>query len=145
MFGFNVYEKPVEQCFDYALQHKITHLEIDLNARHSLLRSFTPERIECLRRLTAQTGIQLSFHTPIDINLSGNYFIRRPYVKMLKAIMQLAHQLNAIHVTCHIGHFHDVKPWPWQRLRMLKRAAHCIDSVLEACGDSQVIVALENS
>lgn len=144
VFGFNVYQKPIEECIDYAHEHDIHHLELDLNAKHSQLHTFTPERIETIKQEAAKTSIKLGLHTPVDFNLAGNLFLRRPYIKTLKKCLTLAQQINACYLTCHIGHFHDAKPWPWQRRKMLQRVVNSIQSVIER-DDNEVVISLENA
>ncbi|MDP8245170.1 MAG: sugar phosphate isomerase/epimerase family protein [Candidatus Hinthialibacter antarcticus] len=145
VFGFNVYGRPVEDCFDYALQHSIRHLEIDLNAAHSQLHTFTLPRIELLNQFSQQTGIRYSFHADVDMNLAGNYFLRKPHIQDAKQCLEIAHQINAAHITCHLGHFSALKPWSWRRKQMLEQAARSIEKILRGFANSSVVLALENA
>ena len=55
--GFNVFEKPVEEYFTYAVQHGLNHLEIDLIKEHSVIETFTPQRILNLKELSQKYNI----------------------------------------------------------------------------------------
>lgn len=145
VFGFNVYDKPVEDYFDYALLHEIDHLEIDLNIAHSQLHTFTLPRIERLNQFSDQTGIRYSFHTDVDLNLAGNFFSRRSYIQNVLRCLEIAHEINATHVTCHLGHFNALKPWSWQRKQMLDQAARSIEKIAAGFSESAVVLALENA
>ncbi len=144
-FGFNVYDKPVEQWFDYALKHKIRCLEIDLNTPHSNLARFTPTRIKTLRDFSDQTNVRYSFHTDVDLNLAGNFFSRRKHVKHLYQSLSVANEINATYVTSHLGHFHSPRPWSWKRKRVLDQVVKSIEAILARTPDNQVKIALENA
>ena len=66
--GFNVFEKPIEEYFEYATEHGLNHLEIDLIKDHSLITKFTSKRIYSLKKLAKDYKITLSLHTPYTIN-----------------------------------------------------------------------------
>ena len=145
-FGFNVYEKPVEDYFQYAVEHNIGHLEIDLIKEHSILPTFTPKRIDQLRDFAEKNCIDLSFHAPYTLNLAERIpFIRKSHLAFIKKCLSVARSLNATHVTCHLGSFNGMTSWPWLRKQMLDKVIGSLNEINEYCQLCKVPLALENT
>jgi len=145
VYGFMVSEKPLEDYFDYALSHGIRHLEFDLRRKHSRLEAFTPERIECVRELSAVKGISLSLHPPFNINLCSSILpVRFYYKSYLKKCIRLAHRLGATHITLHLGNFHRSNNWADPRPLALERLCKVLGQILPGCETLGVVLALEN-
>jgi len=144
-FGFMVHESPVEQCIDYAVSHKIKHLELDLRQDHSLLKSFSPQRIVAVRERSRLAGISLSLHPPFNKNLCSKVpFVRMNHVHYLKKTIRLAHQLGAGHITLHLGNFYRFAVWASSRQNAIERLYKVIDKLLPYCETHRIILALEN-
>ena len=145
-FGFNVFENPVEEYFDYAAEHGIKHLEIDLIKDHSRLATFDPKRIRNLKKLSKDYNINLSLHTPYTIRLGDNKLnFRKKSIDYLIQCVIIANQINATHITTHIGFFYGMPIWRWFRQRELKRLILSLEQVLKYCERYQVKLALENA
>jgi len=144
-FGFNVVGKPVEEYFDYASKCDLAHLEIDLIKEHSFIETFDEERISNLRKLSENFGITLSLHTPYTINPSDKIpMIRDANIGYLKRCVLVAHELNATHVTTHIGYCNGLPSWTWMRQEALERLVANLREVLKDCQEFKVKLALEN-
>ncbi len=145
-FGFNVYEKPVEEYFAYTVEHDIRHLEIDLIKDHSIIQSFTSKRIARLREFSQDANIDLSFHAPYTLNLAERIpFIRKSNITLINKCLSLAHMTNATHLTCHLGTFHGLVSWPWLRKQMLDTVVQSINAIAENCRQWNIPLALENA
>lgn len=144
-FGFNVVGKPVEEYFDYASEHGLAHLEIDLIREHSFIETFDEGRVGNLRELSERSGISLSLHTPYSINPSDKIpMIRDANISYLKRCVLIAHKLNATHVTTHIGYCNGLPSWTRMRQDALERLVSSFKEVLEDCQELNVKMALEN-
>jgi sugar phosphate isomerase/epimerase len=144
-YGFMVSTKPVEDYFDYVLDHGIDHLELDLKKKHSLLESFTPERISRLREFSQKNGISLSMHPPYNMNLCSRIsYVRRQHVVYIKKCIMLAHQIGARYLTLHLGNFYRYAIWanPWEHA--MTRLFKVLRKVLPDCERYGVCLALEN-
>lgn len=144
-FGFNVVKKPVEEYFDYASKHGLTHLEIDLIKEHSSIETFTTKRISNLKKLSKKFGVTLSLHTPYTINPSDKIsMIRDANIAYLKRCVLVANKLDATHITTHIGNCNGLPSWTWMREEALKRLVTNFKEVLKDCKKFKVKLALEN-
>ena len=144
-FGFNVVGKPVEEYFDYASEHSLTHLEIDLIREHSFIETFDKERIDNLRKMSEKFKISLSLHTPYSINPSDRIpMIRNANIAYLRKCVSVARILHVTHVTTHIGYCNGLPSWTWRRQRALERLVLSFEEVLKDCQESEVKLALEN-
>ncbi|MQY61871.1 TIM barrel protein [archaeon] len=142
VFGFDVVRKSVEECFGYAAEYGLAHLEIDLIRGHSFIETFDAERINKLRGLSEQFGISLSLHTPFTINPSDKIpTIRDANIAYLKRCVSVAHELNATHVTTHVGYCLGVKP---SKQKALARLVANLKQVLQDCRKLEVKLAIEN-
>jgi sugar phosphate isomerase/epimerase len=145
IYGFMVARKPVEDCFDYALDHSIQHLEIDLKKKHSLLDTFTPKRIAGIREFSDRNCISLSLHPPYNMNLCSQFpWVRHSYIIYLKRCVQLAHALNAGYLTLHLGNFYRFAVWANPRHHALERLIKVLQKLLPVCEEYGVSLALEN-
>lgn len=144
-FGLMASLKPVEDYFDYAKEHNIRHIEIDLKKKHSQLKTFSTERIKNIREFSQANDISLSLHSPFNINLCSPVFIvRLYYTSFLKKSILLARQLHARHITLHLGNFHRSAAWDNPRENALERLCRVLKKVLPFCEEHHVILALEN-
>lgn len=144
-FGFNVFNKPPEEFFDYALRYNLKHIEINLTQDHSSLKSFTNERINNLTEWAESHDVRLSFHLPYHVNISDIIGrIRKNNITYLKEVVWLAGKLNATHITAHIGNFYWFPVEKWMRRQALIRFIKNLNMVLEYCEERDVILALEN-
>lgn len=142
VFGFNVVRKPVEEYFDYASEHGLTHLEIDLIKEHSYIETFDEKRINTLRRLSEKFGITLSLHTPFTINPSDQIpMIRDANIAYLEECVSAANKLDATHITTHIGYCLGFEQW---KKRALVRLVKNLKEVLKDCQKLKVKLAIEN-
>lgn len=145
VFGFMVHKDPVERCFDYATTHGFRHLEIDLTKKHSLIKTFTRDRIDHILRWCDDAGVSLSLHPPYRINFSTWFtLLRQVNLTILKKAIRLAHDLKAYHVTVHMGSFSRTVLWASQRPLALDRLVKGLDGVLKLCESLGVTLALEN-
>jgi sugar phosphate isomerase/epimerase len=142
VFGFDVVRKPVEECFGYAAEYGLSHLEIDLIRESSFVETFGAERISNLRELSEEFGITLSLHTPFTVNPADKIpAIRDASIAYLKRCVSVAHELDATHVTTHVGYCLGVKP---SKLKALTRLAANLRQVLHDCRKLEVKLAIEN-
>ncbi len=140
-----VFEKPVEECFEYAALHGFRHLEIDLVKKHSLVKTFTPSRIRQIRELCVLHNVELSLHPPYYMNFSAWFpLMRKAHFSQLRKSIRLAHQLGARHVTIHMGSFSRTTLWANQRRIALGRVLKGLHSILKLCEHHGIILALEN-
>lgn len=146
IFGFNAYEKPVEEYFNYALEHNMRHVEIDLIKDHSAPQTFTANRMQTIRSFCEANAIAVSLHVPYTLNLAERIgFLRKSNVAFFKKCLAVAHQLNATHVTCHLGKFSGIVSWPWLRTQMLDRVILSLRDILACCEEWHIPLALENA
>lgn len=145
IFGFMVHNHPLEYYFDYAIKYKFNHLEIDLNKKHSLVQTFTPERINRISQYCQEKDISLSLHPPHNINLCApNLVTRHRNVMFLKKCIHLASQLNAQYITLHMGSFHRTAAWSEPRQNALERLCRVLKKILPLCEKKGIQLALEN-
>jgi len=145
IFGFNVFVKPIEEFFEYVSRTGLEHMEIDLIAEHSYLETFTQERITNLKNLADEFQINLSLHTPYSINPSDRIEkIRNANITYLKGCVSLAEQLNATHITTHIGYYIGLQSSTERRLEALERLVLTLQEVIQRCEENNIKLALEN-
>jgi len=145
-FGFNIFDKPVEEYFDYAVEHGLNHLEIDLIKDHSLLETFTTDRIVHIRELAEQHRISLSLHTPYTLNPSDRRSgYRDETIAYLIRCIRLAKEMQALHITTHIGFFWGMPIIKRIRKNALNRLILSLKQVLVECELHKVSLALENA
>jgi sugar phosphate isomerase/epimerase len=142
IFGFDVVRKPVEECFNYAVEYNFSHLEIDLIRESSFIETFDSKRISNLKSLAEEFGITLSLHTPFSINPSDKIpLIRDATIAYLKRCVSIANELNATHITTHLGYCLGVKPL---KHKALTRLTENLKQVLHDCKKFNVKLAVEN-
>ena len=142
IFGFDVVRQPVEDCFDYASEHGLVHLEIDLIRESSFIETFDAERISNLRNLAENFDISLSLHTPFSVNPSDKIpTLRDATIAYLRRCVAVAFELNATHVTTHVGYCLGVKP---SKQKALNRLVGNLNQVLRDCQEFGVKLAIEN-
>lgn len=142
IFGFDVVRRQVEDCFEYATEHRLAHLEIDLIRKSSFIETFNAKRISNLKRLIDESGISVSLHTPFTINPSEKIpIIKDANIAYLKQCVKVAHELDATHVTTHVGYCLGVKP---SKQKALTRLALNLKEVLKDCRKYDVKLAIEN-
>ena len=145
-YGFNVFDKPVEEYFTYAVKHGLNHLEIDLIKDHSNIYSFDKERIINLNRLSEKHNITLSLHTPYTINPADRRTgPRDETIAYLIHCAVVANKLKATHITTHIGFFFGMPLWKRIRQNALDRLLFSLKQIVKECESLQVNLALENA
>jgi sugar phosphate isomerase/epimerase len=144
-YGFMVSREPIEAYFDYAKDHAIQHLEIDLKKTHSLPGTFTPGRISTIRKFCTDNNISLSLHPPYNKNLCSRIpMVRAAHVSYLKYCIKLADGLNARHLTLHLGNYYRFAVWSNPRDHALLRLYRVLRKLLPYCEKNNVNLALEN-
>jgi sugar phosphate isomerase/epimerase len=142
VFGFDVVRKPVEEYFGYATEYGLSHLEIDLIRGHSFIETFDAKRIGNLKGLAEEFGITLSLHTPFTVNPSDKIpTIRDANIAYLKRCVSVANELDATHVTTHVGYCLGVRP---SKQKALTRLVANLKQVLQDCRKLDVKLAIEN-
>lgn len=140
-----VSRKPVEEYFQYVERHRIDHLEIDLKKKHSLLNTFTPERIKMIREWSQSCGVSISLHPPFNMNLCSRIrTVRRFHTHYLRKSIQLASRLGAGHLTLHLGNFYRFAIWANPRIHALERLVRVLRQIVPEAEASGVKLALEN-
>jgi sugar phosphate isomerase/epimerase len=144
-FGFMVSRKPVEEYFGYVERYGINHLEIDLKKKHSLLSTFTDERVERVKKWCEEKDVSLSLHPPFNMNLCSRlWLVRRRHVSYLKQCIGLARRLGAGHLTLHLGNFYRFAAWANPRQHALERLVKVLRKLVPAARSHGVKLALEN-
>lgn len=144
-YGFNVFNHPPEEFFEYASQYNLNHIEINLTQSHSSIESFSLERIENLRRLSERHDVSLSIHLPFKVNISDIIkVIRNDNLIYLKKCINFAQKIDATHITIHIGNFYWFPVETFMRKKALDRFIKNLKEVLELSNQQNVTLALEN-
>lgn len=144
-FGFNVFDQPPEDFFEYASDKKLKHIEINLTGNHSILQSFDNKRIRKLKKLAAENKIKLSIHLPYTVNISDIIGpIRNGSITYLKECILFASKIKATHITAHIGSFYWFPFEKYMRRKALHRFLKYLREILLLCEMHNVKIALEN-
>ncbi|MGA1876097.1 MAG: sugar phosphate isomerase/epimerase family protein [bacterium] len=144
-FGFSVVQNPIEDCLEYALEHNLTHLEIDLMENHSCLEAFDNQRLNRLKDLAGKFHLSLSLHTPYTMNLADKVsMIREANIAYLKKCIILAYNLGVTHVTTHLGNYYELPGLTGMRQNALQRLVLSLKKILSDCCRYKVKLALEN-
>lgn len=144
-YGFNVYNITPEELLEYAAKHELSHIEINLTKKHSALKSFNRKRIDHLNRLTKKNSVELSLHLPHFLNIADIISpVRWTHLNYLKKSIFLAEQINATHITAHIGSFFWFPVTHWNRRNALNRYLKSLRKVIAICESKNVIIAIEN-
>ena len=142
VFGFDVVRKPIEEYFRYAADYDLAHLEIDLIRESSFIETFDAERISTLKRLSIDYEIGLSLHTPFTINPADKIpAISDANIAYLERCVSVAHELDATHVTTHVGYCLGVKP---NKQKALTRLVKNLKQILQSCQKLEITLAIEN-
>ncbi len=145
-FGFNAYDKPPEEYFDYAVRYGLAHMEIDLIKGHSAIDTFDRVRISDIVKRANQSGISLSLHAPYSIDLPSRMpLARRSNIAYLKKSIGLAHELQADHITLHIGRVRGFPIYPWMRQETLVSVVKILRKLEPVCHKYGIPLALENA
>ncbi|MCK5221367.1 MAG: sugar phosphate isomerase/epimerase [Candidatus Aminicenantes bacterium] len=144
-FGFITGNKPLEEEMKYAVEHKFDHIEIDLIKDDTNLETFDRKRIHELKRLSFDSHVSISLHLPYTLNLlRKNIISRNKIISQINHTFDLAADLNATHITCHIGSFSKQIIWSDPREEFLKRAINSIASIADIADSHHIGFALEN-
>lgn len=144
-YGFNVFNKPPEEFIEYASEHNLKHIEINLTKDLSAFTLFDTKRIRKLKKLSAANKIKFSIHLPYTINIAeiiGG--IRKENIKYMKECISLAAKIKATHITAHIGNFFWFPSEKYMRKKALHRYLKYLKEILVSCEEHNVIIALEN-
>lgn len=144
-FGFITGNKPLEKEMNYAVEHKFDHIEIDLIKEDSNLETFDRKRIHELKKLSFHSHVSISLHLPYTMNLiRKNILSRKKLFSQINHAFDLAADLNATHITSHIGSFSKQIIWSDPRDEHLKRAIDSIVSIADIADSHHIRFALEN-
>ncbi len=144
-FGFITGNKPLEEEMMYAAKHKFDHIEIDLIKDDSKLESFDRKRIHELKKLSFNNHVSISLHLPYTMNLiRKNIISKNKLISLIKHTFDLAADLNATHITSHIGSFSKKIMWSSAREEHLKRAINSIHLIADIADSHNIKFALEN-
>ncbi len=145
IFGFLTGREPLDEEMAYAVEHNFDHIEIDLFKEDTNLESFDRKRIHDLKKLTFDNHISLSLHIPYTLNLiKKNYFSRNKIMNQINHTFDLAADLNATHITSHIGSFSKHVVWSDPREEHLKRSIEKIHKIAETADMHHIQFAVEN-
>jgi sugar phosphate isomerase/epimerase len=145
-FGFNAFDKPPEEYFDYAREHGLGHIEIDLIRAHSAPHTFDDARIERLAATALAADVTLSLHVPYTLDLPSSMpLTRRANIAYLTKCVTLAGRLGAGFMTLHLGRVFGSPIWPGTRHRGLAAVLGVFRKLLPICGRHGVCLALENA
>lgn len=129
----------------YAAEHEFDHIEIDLIKDDTNLETFDRERIHNLKKLTFDNNISISLHLPYTINLvKKNIFSRNKLLDQINHTFNLAADLNATHITSHIGSFSKQIIWSDPRKELLRRAIANILKIADIADSHHIKFSLEN-
>jgi len=144
-FGFITGNKPLEEEMQYAVEHKFDHIEIDLIKEDTNLESFNRKRIHELKKLSFNSHVSISLHLPYTLNLiRKNIISRKKLFSQINHAFDLAADLNATHITSHIGSFSKQIIWSDPRDECLKKAIDSILTIADIADRHHIRFALEN-
>lgn len=144
-YGFNVFNQPPENFYEYAEQNDLRHIEINLSQNHSSLESFDSARIKNLRSNAEKHNVTLSIHLPFKVNIGDIIrVIRNENVSYLKKCIELANEIGTTHITVHIGNFYWFPVEKVMRKKALDRFIKHLKRILELSEKKNVTIALEN-
>ncbi len=144
-YGFNVFDQHPEEQFEYAASHDLQHIEINLSQNNLSIETFDKHRIKLLRDLSESHQIQLSLHIPYFINISEILIhLRKSNINYFRRTIRCAYELNATHITMHMGSFFWFPVEQWERKKALNRFIKYLECVLKSSNDHMVNIALEN-
>lgn len=144
-YGFNIFNQIPEKQFEYAALHGLQHIEINLSQNNLSIETFDKQRIKLLRDLSESYHIQISFHIPYFINISEILLhLRKSNINYFLKTIQCAHELNATHITLHMGSFYWFPVEQWERKKALNRFLKYMEIVLKSSKEHMVNIAMEN-
>jgi sugar phosphate isomerase/epimerase len=144
-YGLNCFRNLNEENFVYASSHNLKSIEIHINKFYLTLESFTAQRIHELNNLCSKYNVKLSLHNPYSLNASDIIpSFRKSDLKFMITGIELAKELNAAHITAHIGNFYWFPDEKWMRKKALNRFIKSMAYVVELCEKYNVTFALEN-
>jgi len=130
---------------EYAAEHNFDHLEIDLLNEDTQLESFDRKRIHDLKELLFNRHISISLHLPYTLNLiKKNRLSKNRLITQINHTFDLASDLNATHITSHIGSFSKQVIWSDSREEHLKRSIESILLISEIADTHHIQFAIEN-
>lgn len=144
-YGLNCFREINEEIFSYAASHSLACLEIHLGKTHITLESFTKKKIDFVNKLSEKYNISIGIHNPYSVNASDIIpFIRKSDTKYIVDVIKLAKELNALHITAHVGNFYWFPVEKWMRRKALNRFIKSMDTIIELCTKYNTPFALEN-
>lgn len=144
-YGYNLPHVALETCLASAANGGLRALEINIPRGQVPAKLFPPSRIESLRRQAAECGAALSFHVPFKAGVSELIpHIRKANIKYLLGCIETAAAMDVRLVTFHLGMFYWFPVEQSTRRKAIERFAEYIAGPLQACRDSNVVLAMEN-
>ncbi|MBN2572553.1 MAG: sugar phosphate isomerase/epimerase [Ignavibacteriales bacterium] len=143
--GFTVYNEKPEDYFDYAFEHKLKHIEINLEKDYSELARFDKKRVRKINKLAKETNIKLSLHLPFSLDEANAFTFRKnPKILHLRESILLAKNIKATHIIAHIGRFEWYPVEHLSRRKALEKFVKFLLTVLDFCEENKVVICLEN-
>lgn len=102
---FNAGPEPMEQYFEFAHQNGFPWMELSCNNPNNFLDTWSPERIDGIKRLRDTYGLRYGLHSASFVNAAEIEPTVRGAVKQhLLDYVQLAHDLEAEYLVLHFGY-----------------------------------------
>jgi sugar phosphate isomerase/epimerase len=145
-FGYSIYDDPVEDCIEFALQHHLSHFELDMTPRHSQLNTFDKNRIDNLVNLAVRHNFTYSLHPPSATNIGHSIqYFRNKHVRYLDTCILLGKALGVTHITLHLGTFAGHTSMHFYRQAALTRIVDSLRTLNVSLSKYEIVLALENS
>ncbi|MBN1637697.1 MAG: sugar phosphate isomerase/epimerase [Ignavibacteriales bacterium] len=143
--GFTVYNEEPEKYFDYAYEHKLKHIEINLEKDYSELARFDKRRVRKINKLAKEKNIKLSIHLPFSLDEANVFtFKKNPKSIHLRESILLAKNLKATHIIAHIGKFEWYPVEHLSRRKALSKFTKFLSTIIDFCEVNNVVLCLEN-
>ena len=102
---FNAGPEPVEEYFPFAHENGFPWMELGCHTPKNFLPTFTPERVNNIKRLRETYHLRYGLHSPSYVNSAEiEPTVRKAVEKHLLDYVELAHQLEAEYLVLHFGY-----------------------------------------
>lgn len=97
---------PLERALEWAVEHRFSRVDFNADGPANYPATFTPERVQAIRALAGERGVQLGIHSSSAVNMAEITPVMAAATdEYLRQNFDLAEALGCGHVTCH-GGFH---------------------------------------
>ena len=106
MYGYHaVYEGDFASAIRLGRKHGFDYVQFDLGVPEFYITELSHDRIREIARISDAEGVQVTFHAPGDFLAIGidTHGVRGAILDHYTRILYVAQQLNARHVTFHVG------------------------------------------